>query len=63
MQASCEDTASRKQAIKEAFRRTDAEVLAKAEQAHWQDGATCVAVWISGDTAMVANVGGAYSFK
>jgi hypothetical protein len=32
-------------------------VLAKAQEAHWQDGATAVAVWVAADTAMVANVG------
>ena len=51
----------RKRIVAEGFRLTDAEILEQCQQKQWQDGATCVAVWVVGSTAIVANVGGPLS--
>lgn len=41
------------------FKATDATVLEQCAANNWQDGATCVAVWVVGDMALVANIGDA----
>ncbi|EIE23484.1 protein serine/threonine phosphatase 2C [Coccomyxa subellipsoidea C-169] len=49
---------SRRQAVSEGFQSTDAVLLEMCKRNEWQDGATCAAAWILGDTAIVANIGG-----
>lgn len=41
------------------FTATDQALLQECKQHNWFDGATCVAVWLVGHTALVANVGDA----
>jgi serine/threonine protein phosphatase PrpC len=41
------------------FLQTDEELLKQCAAKTWQDGATAVAVWLIGNTALVANVGDA----
>eukprot|EP00238_Polyblepharides_amylifera_P003771 CAMPEP_0196584024 /NCGR_PEP_ID=MMETSP1081-20130531/45507_1 /TAXON_ID=36882 /ORGANISM="Pyramimonas amylifera, Strain CCMP720" /LENGTH=301 /DNA_ID=CAMNT_0041905097 /DNA_START=174 /DNA_END=1076 /DNA_ORIENTATION=+ len=49
-----------KKAIQEAFKKTDAALLAKSSTHGWQDGATAVCLWVLEQrTAFVANVGDA----
>ena len=56
-QEKCSDAKSRRKAVAEGFQRTDTALLEKCKQQQWQDGATCAAVWISGDSVVVANLG------
>ena len=60
-QLATSEAKSRKRIVAEGFRLTDVEVLEQCQQKQWQDGATCVAVWVIGGTAIVANVGGPLS--
>ncbi|CAL8472177.1 g11719 [Coccomyxa elongata] len=53
------DAKSRRQAVAEGFQRTDTALLERFKQHQWQDGATCAAVWIAGDSVIVANLGDA----
>lgn len=41
------------------FTSTDAQLLQQCAQHSWTDGATCVALWLVGSTAIVANIGDA----
>jgi integrin-linked kinase-associated serine/threonine phosphatase 2C len=41
------------------FTSTDAQLLQQCAQHSWTDGATCVALWLVGSTALVANIGDA----
>ncbi len=54
---------SRRQAVSEGFQSTDAVLLEMCKRNEWQDGATCAAAWILGDTAIVANIGGSESIE
>ncbi|KAF5842845.1 phosphatase 2C-like domain-containing protein [Dunaliella salina] len=48
-----------KTTIIEAFKKTDEEVLAKANSLNWNDGACAAALWLVGRTGLVANCGDA----
>lgn len=43
----------------QAFTSTDEQLLQQCARSNWTDGATCVAVWLVGSTALVANIGDA----
>ena len=48
-----------KAAVAEGFKELDRRVLEQCAAASWPDGCTAVAVWVLGDTVLVANVGDA----
>ncbi len=48
-----------KGAVAEGFKELDRRVLEQCAAASWPDGCTAVAVWVLGDTVLVANVGDA----
>lgn len=53
------DVKAAKQAIVQGFTKTDEQLLQECSLHNWTDGATCVAVWLVGSTALVANIGDA----